>query len=82
MEVFDAIIGWKYWDAVLSFLVIIHLISEYSHYIWEFISGRKKANILEDIQNHRMKSTKTARLMDIQRDMKMIKKELGISDKI
>ena len=79
-EIVDSIIGWKYWDAILSILVIIHLISEYGHYAWEFISGRKEAKILEDIQNHRKLSTKTKRLRQIQKDLDLIKKRLVIKE--
>ena len=80
MEWFDSIVKWEYWDAILSILVIVHLVSEYSHYAWEFISGRKEANILQDIQTHRMKSTKTKRLIQLQKDIDCIKKCLNIED--
>lgn len=77
-EAIDSIISWKYWDAILSILVIVHLISEYGHYAWEFISGRKNEKILEDIHNHRMKSDKTKRLKKLQTDMDLIKERLCI----
>jgi hypothetical protein len=80
MEFIDSIIKWEYWDAILSMLVIIHLISEYGHYAWEFISGRKEAEILEDIQNHRKLSTKTQKLKQIQKDIDLIKKQLLIKE--
>lgn len=79
-ELFDSIVAWKYWDAILSILVIIHLISEYGHYAWEFISGRKNEKILEDIHNHRKLSTKTKRLKKIQRDLDLIKDRLLIKE--
>jgi len=78
LEVIDSIISWKYWDAILSMLVIVHLISEYGHYIWEFISGRREANILKDIHSHRKNSTKTKRLKKIQDDLDLIKERLVI----
>jgi hypothetical protein len=78
MEFIDSIISWRYWDAILSMLVIIHLISEYGHYAWEFISGRREAKILEDIQNHRKMSTKTQKLRQLQSDINLIKKKLDI----
>lgn len=81
METIDSIISWKYWDAILSMLIIIHLLSEYSHYIWEFVTGRREAVILEDIHNHRKLSTKTKRLKRIQRDLDLIKKRLAIEEK-
>ncbi len=52
LEMVNSLLEWKYWDAILSILVIIHLISEYGHYIWEFVSGRRESNILKDIQIH------------------------------
>lgn len=78
MEFIDSIVKWEYWDAILSILVIIHLVSEYAHYAWEFISGRKEVKILEDIHNHRKMSTKTKRLQNIQRDLNLIKERLEI----
>jgi hypothetical protein len=78
MDFILSIISWKYWDAILSILVIIHLISEYGHYAWEFISGRREAKILEDIQNHRKMSTKTQKLRQLQSDINLIKKKLDI----
>ena len=80
MEFIASIFEWKYWDAILSCLVIIHLISEYGHYAWEFISGQKEAKILEDILTHRKLSTKTQRLKQLQKDVDCIKKCLEIKD--
>jgi len=80
MEFIDSIIKWEYWDAILSCLVIIHLISEYGHYALEFFSGRKEAEILEDIQNHRKLSTKTQKLKQLQKDIDLIKKQLLIKE--
>lgn len=77
---FDSIVKWEYWDAILSILVIIHLISEYGHYAWEFFSGKKDTEILEDILNHRKMSTKTKRLKQIQEDLNCIKECLNIKD--
>lgn len=80
IDLFTALIEWEYWDATLSLLVIIHLISEYGHYAWEFISGRRKTNILKDIQKHRKKSTKTHKLKNIQKDLNLIKEKLDIKN--
>jgi hypothetical protein len=80
VEFITSIFKWEYWDGILSCLVIIHLISEYGHYAWEFISGRREAKILEDIQNHRKMSTKTQKLKKLQRDLDLIKKKLEIDD--
>lgn len=68
------------WDMVLSILVIVHLGSEYFHYFWEYWTGKRKADILEDIQNHRKQSTKTERLEKIQADLDLIKERLQIND--
>jgi len=75
-----SIISWKYWDATLSCLVIIHLISEYWHYAWEYFSGRREKRILEDIHNHRKMSTKTEKLKKIQEDIDLIKETLMIKE--
>jgi len=80
MGFIDSIVKWEYWDAILSCLVIIHLISEYGHYAWEFFSGKKDTEILEDILIHRKKSTKTEKLIKLQDDVDCIKKCLGIKD--
>jgi len=79
-EIMSSIINWQHWDFLLSVLVIIHLISEYGHYIWEFISGQRETNILKDIQTHRRKSTKTTRLICIQTDIALIKEKLNIHE--
>ncbi len=81
----------KFWtsngDSILAVLVFVHLITEYFHYIWEFITGRREKNALADILKHRKRSTKTQRLIDIQTtlallydDMTLIKKELKIEN--
>ncbi len=80
MEFIDSIVKWVYWDAILSILVIIHLVSEYAHYTWEFISGRREVKMLEDIHNHRKVSTKTKRLKKLQSDMDLIKSHLNIKE--
>ena len=66
------------WDLVLSILVMIHLVTEYAHYLYEYFSGKKGTNILEDIQKHRKHSIKTKLLLQIQRDLDAIKKQLEI----
>ena len=80
MEFINSIFKWEYWDAILSCLVIIHLISEYGHYAWEFFSGRKDTKLLEDIHNYRKMSTKTQKLKQIQVDINLIKKRLNINE--
>lgn len=66
------------WDAVLSCLVIFHLVTEYVHYFYEYASGRREKNILVDIQRHRMRSKKTAMLQQMQKDLDLIKAKLKI----
>jgi len=73
-------INWPHWSFVVSVLVIVHLISEYAHYIWEFISGQRETNILKDILHHRKCSTKTKRLIAIQTDIALIKDKLEIHE--
>ena len=80
MEFINSIFKWEYWDGILSCLVIIHLISEYGHYAWEYFSGRRDAQMLEDILNHRKMSTKTQKLKRLQADINLIKKRLNIQD--
>ena len=81
IDLFTSLIEWKYWDAILSLLVIIHLISEYGHYAWEFVSGRREVSILNDILKHRKRSTKTEKLIGIQKDLDLIKEKLNIKKK-
>ena len=66
------------WDCILSILVIFHLVTEYIHYVYEYLSGNREKNILVDIQRHRIRSKKTERLEQIQKDIDLIKENLGI----
>lgn len=66
------------WGIIATGLVGFHLACEYVHYLFDFFKGRKDSKILSDISDHRKKSTKTARLADIQKDLQLIKKHLGI----
>ena len=66
------------WDCILSVLVIFHLVTEYVHYIFEYVSGNREKNILVDIQRHRIRSKKTEMLMKMQMDLDAIKKKLDI----
>ena len=66
------------WDCVLSCLVVFHLVTEYVHYIFEYVSGNREKNILVDIQRHRIRSKKTAMLIQMQKDLDLIKKKLDI----
>jgi hypothetical protein len=82
IDLIKSIATWEYWNAILSVLVIVHLVSEYWHYAWEYLTGRKEAKILNDIQSYRKLSTKTKKLKQIQRDLNIIKKHMGIRDQI
>jgi len=66
------------WDCILSILVIFHLVTEYVHYVIEYVWGKRDKNVLEDILNHRKISKKTEKLNKIQKDLDLIKKKLGI----
>ncbi len=66
------------WSIILSCLVIFHLVTEYVHYIYEYFASRRGSNILIDIQRHRMRSHKTAMLIQMQKDIDLLKKDRGI----
>jgi len=66
------------WDCILSILVVIHLCTEYIHYAFEYICGKREGSILKDILSHRKASTKTEKLEQIQTDIDLIKEKLGI----
>lgn len=66
------------WDFILSCLVIFHLATEYVHYILEYITGRRDKNNLAEVLHHRRTSKKTKKLNQIQDDLDLIKKHLGI----
>jgi hypothetical protein len=66
------------WSFVSSILVFIHLSLELAHYVYEYVASRRGSNILIDIQRHRLRSRKTERLVQLQKDMDLIKKHLGI----
>lgn len=66
------------WNCILSFLVIFHLATEYVHYAYEYFSARRGNNLLIDIHRHRIRSKKTAKLNQIQKDLNAIKKKLKI----
>lgn len=80
LDIFNSIITWGYWDAILSCLIIIHLVSEYAHYGWEYITGRREAKILEDIHTFRKNSTKSEKIKKLQEDINLIKKRLLIEE--
>lgn len=40
------------WNFILCVLVTIHLITEYFHYIHEFISQRRRKKLLEHIRSN------------------------------
>ena len=69
------------WDAILSVLVIFHLVTEYVHYVYEYISAKRGDSILIDIQRHRIRSKKTEMLIKMQRDLDLIKERLEIKEK-
>ena len=70
----------SYGDSILAVLVFFHLITEYFHYVWEFITGNREAGKLDDILHHRNQSTKTHRLCCMQADIHLIKEHLGIEE--
>jgi hypothetical protein len=80
LDTISSVMGWVYWDGILSIMVVFHLMSEYVHYILEFGFSRKETGILKDILQHRKKSNKTERLIHIQDDLDMIKKHLDMKE--
>lgn len=70
--------GTGIWDLILSILVTFHVTVEFIHYAHEYMSAKREKNFLKDIQEHRKKSTKTQKLIEIQKDLDLIKKCLDI----
>jgi|GEM_PF-5239443 len=68
------------WAVISTALVGIHLVTEYAHYIVEFLWGRKDKQILTDILKHRKSSRKSEMLVEIVKDLKRIKEHLGIEE--
>jgi len=66
------------WAVISTVLVAVHLVTEYAHYIIEFLWGRKDKNILKDILDHRKSSRKSEMLVEIVKDLRLIKEHLGI----
>ncbi len=69
------------WDVILSVLVTFHVIIEFIHYAHEFNSARKEKAYLKDIHDYRTKSTKTEKLIQIQKDIDLIKEHVQIKEK-
>ena len=61
-------------------MVAVHLITEYAHYTVEFLWGRKDKGILKDILEHRKSSRKSEMLVEIVKDLRLIKKHLGLKE--
>ena len=68
------------WAVISTVLVGVHLVTEYAHYIIEFLWGRKDKKILTDILKHRKSSRKSEMLVEIVKDLKGIKKHLGAGE--
>lgn len=66
------------WSFIASILVFFHLALELTHYVYEYFAARRGKNILVDIQRHRLRSKKTAMLIQMQKDIDLIKEKLGI----
>ena len=72
--------GTGIWDLILSVLVMFHVVVEFIHYGHEYITAKKEKNLLNDIVDHRKISTKTKKLIQIQKDIDLIKKSIGIRE--
>ena len=68
------------WAVISTVMVAVHLVTEYAHYIIEFLWGKKDKEILKDILNHRKSSRKSEMLVEIVKDLRQIKKHLGIEE--
>jgi hypothetical protein len=68
------------WAVISTAMVAIHLVTEYAHYIIEFLWGKKDKEILKDILKHRKSSRKSEMLVEIVKDLRQIKKHLGIKE--
>lgn len=68
------------WGIVSTVMVSVHLVTEYAHYIIEYLWGKKDKEILTDILKHRRSSRKSEMLVQIVNDLDKIKKHLGIEE--
>ena len=68
------------WAVLSTVMVAVHLVTEYAHYIIEFCWGKKDKDILKDILQHRKSSRKSEMLVEIVKDLRRIKKHLGIEE--
>lgn len=68
------------WDKILAILVMVHLATEYIHYILEYVWGKRDDRALHDILKHRKLSRKTPMLKEILKDLDLIKDKLEIRD--
>jgi len=68
------------WAVISTVMVAAHLVTEYAHYIIEFLWGRKDKKILTDILKHRKSSRKSEMLVEIVEDLRKIKEHLGIGE--
>ncbi|KKL82453.1 hypothetical protein LCGC14_1984610 [marine sediment metagenome] len=66
------------WSFIASILVFFHLALKLAHYTYEWFAARRGSNILIDIQRHRLRSRKTEKLIQIQKDINLIKNHLRI----
>ena len=64
------------WGLILSILVTFHIIIEFIYYGREYVSAKREKNYLEDIHKYRKLSTKTEKLIQIQKDLTEIKRLL------
>jgi len=69
------------WAVISAVMVAVHLATEYIHYIIEFLWGRKDKQILTDILKHRKSSRKSEMLVELVKDVRLIKEHLGIGSK-
>lgn len=66
------------WAVLSTVMVAVHLVTEYAHYIIEYLWGKKDKEVLKDILKHRKSSRKSEMLVEIVKDLRLIKEHLGI----
>jgi len=68
------------WAVISTIMVTVHLVTEYAHYIIEYLWGKKDKEVLTDILKHRKSSRKSEMLVQIVKDLRQIKEHLGIEE--
>jgi len=65
-------------DIIIFILVLIHLCTEYGHYLYDFFTHRKESRNLEALFKHHNACTNDKKLNKLQKDIDKIKKKFKI----